>query len=219
MAAGILLSQIPRAWAQSAPAVERRPRQLVVKLNAFPLLARGYHLEIEKSFAGYPRHSVGLTGQYYNGRVLDITAANVSRQNEQVHGYGAELLHRVYLSSVADAQLRGLYMGYGPSYQRFSMSFVQDTWVERPDGFGLTYYALVPVPYTEDITRVGASAVLGFQDLLEATPITFDFYIGLGYRYSSFRSELPESRYRAGLLDYGQRGVYLPAGFKIGLLL
>jgi hypothetical protein len=217
VAAGWVLARPFQSQAQTVSAA--RPNQLtVVKLSAFPMMASGYHAEVEKGFQSYPRHSLGLTLQVYNGRAFDVNASNTKRNNEHVNGYGAELLHRVYLLPQQNRQLRGLYAGYGPGLQRFDLSFKQLTWRLVPDGFGSTFYELAEFSYTETITRYGASAVLGFQDLLEGTPVILDLYAGLGYRQSSFRSALPESRYRGGLLDYGHKGVYIPAGLKIGLL-
>ncbi|WP_400192265.1 DUF3575 domain-containing protein [Hymenobacter sp. B81] len=219
LAAGLLLTCSLGARAQQrppAPAATQSARTVILKSSALQLLARGYHLEVEKALR--PHQSLGLTAQLYRGTVLEITASSTRRDNEQVRGYGAELLHRVYLSPGLPP-LTGFYLGYGPHFQRFDLAFRQNGWQEQLGEDGLLYYQYGPVDYTETIHRYGATAVAGFQDLLEGTRISLDLYVGVGYRRSDFRSKLAESHYRSGLLDYGHRGFYLPAGFKIGFML
>ncbi|OON69794.1 hypothetical protein [Hymenobacter sp. CRA2] len=222
-AAGFLLNATlisPSRAQQLIPAATPAPKQArtwVVKLNAFQPLVRGYHAEIERVLPAHPRTSLGLTLQAYRGSVTEFGVRREVQPDERVRGYGAELLYRVYLTGADPTPLTGFYVGAGPQLQRFKMTFQADGWQNLLADNGLYYLQKGPVPYNETITRYGAAAVAGYQGPLDIGPLFLDFYVGLGWRQSSFRSAFPESRYRSSSFDYAARGLYLPAGFKLGI--
>ncbi|RAK63846.1 hypothetical protein [Hymenobacter edaphi] len=205
------------AYAQTPP-----PPKLpgwVLKANVFQPLARGYHLEAEKLWRAHPRTSLGLTAQWYRGAVTGLTVRREVQPGERVRGFGAELLPRLYFPGPDAQPQSGFYLAAGPHVQQFRLHFQEYGWVEqtRPDELPILVYS--PLPYTETITRYGASALAGYQGPLELGPLMLDFYAGIGWRHTRSRSALPESRYRTSMLDYGARGLYFPVGFKLGVRL
>jgi hypothetical protein len=213
-----LLAPAAVALAQQPVAVPRPPA-LSLKVNVFQPLVRGYHLEIEKSWRRHPRHSLGLTLQGYRGHVTELSSRHEIQPGERVRGYGAELLHRFYFPGAHPEQLMGFYLAAGPHVQRFKLNFQIERFQPELGTDGLTYYRSVLFPYTETISRSGAVVLAGYQGPLDLGPLVLDFYVGLGWRQSNFRSAFPDSRYRSSVLDYGARGFYLPLGFKLGLAL
>ncbi|RTQ50879.1 hypothetical protein EJV47_09705 [Hymenobacter gummosus] len=215
---GPLLAQQADLPPAAAPQPQRPPT-LVVKFNVFQPLVRGYHLEIEKTLRAFPRHSLGLTLQGYCGPVTELTARRDVQPDERVRGYGAELLYRLYFPGTNPDPLMGFYLGLGPHVQRFELHFQADGWQQQLADDGLKYYQYGPLPYRETIRRQGAAVVAGYQGPLDLGPLTLDFYVGLGWRQSSFRSSFASSRYRSSDFDYGARGFYFPIGFKLGAAL
>jgi hypothetical protein len=197
----------------------QRPPTLVLKANVFQTLVRGYHLEAEKTWRTFPRHSLGLTLQGYRGPVSELTARRDVQPDENVRGHGAELLYRLYFPGTNPDPLMGFYVGVGPHIQRFKLHFQADGWQQQLADDGLKYYQYGPRPYTESIRRAGAAAIAGYQGPLGLGPLTMDFYLGLGWRQSSFRSDFETSRYRSSDFDYAARGFYFPVGFKLGVAL
>ncbi|GAB2956883.1 hypothetical protein GCM10027048_23960 [Hymenobacter coalescens] len=215
LSAGLLLMAPARA--QQLPTT--RPGALVLKTNVLQPLVRGYHLEVETPWRAYPRLSLGLTLQWYQGHVTELSAKRPVQAGERVRGYGAELLPRLYFPGSDPDLLSGFYVGFGPHLQRFKLDFQEYGWQEQLTGDGLKIYVYEPQPYTETIRRYGAAAVAGYQGPLELGPLFLDFYAGVGWRTARSTSAFATSRYRASALDYGARGVYFPVGFKLGVKL
>lgn len=214
--AGLMVLSGPLAAQSTQPA---RPPSLVLKVNVLQPLVRGYHLEVEQGWRRHPRYSLGLTAQGYYGTVTALAVQRPLTTDEQVLGYGAELLLRHYLPGRRPEQLTGFYLAAGPHWQRFNMTFQELGWVEEMQPDGLPLLVNSPMPYTETITRYGGALMAGYQGPLDLGPLVLDFYAGLGWRTAAYRSALPDSHYRNSRLDYGAGGLYFPIGFKLGIRL
>ncbi|QIL77038.1 hypothetical protein [Hymenobacter sp. HDW8] len=210
-----LLGSSLQAGGQNLPSLN----SLSLKFAPQHLVQSGYWLEIEHQRKSKPQQSFILTPQLYSGPAGNPNGARQSipaNEDESVRGFGLQVQHRLYETPSKAAFPAGFYVSYGPHIQHFEMTFHRDSWREIQGPGDLPYYEYGPVPYTEKITRYGASVQLGYQAPLPPGPVFVDLYVGLGWRQSNTKSPFNGSQYRSGSSDYGHEGVYFPAGVKIG---
>lgn len=188
-----------------------------VKFDMVPLLASGYQLSAEKVWGPAYKQALVITPQLYRGDIQDITS-NLTEGRNVVRGYGLAVQHRIYFNE-RTTPLEGFYVGYGPHYQHFELQFQAASWQPELAANGLTYYEFRTRNQRETVDRYGASAVLGGQFFLPATPVFVDIYLGLGLRKASSNSTVAGNRYASGMSDYGAEGHYLPVGFRLGIAL
>jgi hypothetical protein len=186
-----------------------------VKFDLVPMIAGGYHLSVEKLWGLAHRHALVVTPQLYHGNVQAVTSDLTDGRNV-VRGYGLALQRRLYLHERTTA-LEGLYIGYGPQYQRFELEFQAPGWQPEVGANGLTYYEYRVRNQTETVNRYGGAVVVGGQLFLPDLPVFLDCYLGLGLRKASSRATLPGKHYASGMSDYGAGGAYVPVGFRVGL--
>lgn len=202
-------AQVPAGWALKAT-----PQQVVLS---------GYWLEAERACPGHPRQSFTLGPQLYagpTGRPDAARDAYYPNRNGRVRGAGLQLQHRFYLGPAPTAGRvpTGFYLGYAPHVQFFNLRFDRLQWYEAPGPGGLPYLYYGPVGYHENVLRYGVAAQVGYQWPLGRRAL-LDVYAGLGVRQSHYWSRLGDSQFRSGPSDYASRGLYVPAGFKLGVLL
>jgi hypothetical protein len=193
-------------------------------LKATPqhLVLSGFWLEAEHARPGHPSQTFTLGPQLYwgpAGRPDVAPDLNRRRYNEVVRGAGLLGQHRFYLSAPrADrAFATGCYLGYSPQVQFFRLGFGRnDQWHEETGPGGLPYLVYGPLRYRETVLRYGIAAQAGYQ-LALASWALLDVYAGVGLRNSHSWSTFGESQFRSGPSDYAHRGVYFPAGFKLGI--
>lgn len=217
---GALLAVLPLL----AAAQQQEPRLpfLAVKVVPQYLVQSGYWLEVERGWLQHPRHSLTLTPQLYWGpagrpNLVDYVSAD---RNESVRGVGVEVRHRYYLRAARAAYPTGWYVSYGPSFQYLRMVYPSLGWheVKGPDGLPRYEYGYTPSESTR-ISRLGASAVLGYQASLPPGRVFLDIYAGLGWRYSHNPAVAAAGQFQSGRSDYGHQGFYFPAGVKVGVAL
>ncbi|GAA3951706.1 hypothetical protein [Hymenobacter algoricola] len=220
LAAGLLGLAHPAAAQLLLPAATATPPQvLAIKAAVLPLLARGYQLSLEKAWGQHYQQSLSLTPQLYYGPVSNTTSEPSEGGRDQVRGAGLDVQYRRYLSLRA-RPLAGLYVAGGPQLQRFKVDFQARSWQPEPGPNGLLYYQYLLADQTETITRLGATAVVGKQMVLDNTPLVIDLFVGLGWRAAwTSTSALPAGRYASGMSNYGSAGFFLPVGIKVGLVL
>jgi hypothetical protein len=141
-------------------------------------------------------------------------------RNGRVRGVGLQGQHRFYLGPGAPSQAvpTGFYLGYAPHIQFFNLRFDRLEWYEAPGPGGLPYIYYGPKGYHENVLRYGLAGQVGYQLPLGRRAL-LDVYLGLGVRQSHFWSDFADSQFRSGPSDYASRGLYVPAGFKLGLVL
>lgn len=216
---GLLVGLGGSAWAQSP----QPKRFLAVKAVPQQLVMGGYWLEVEYGRRAHPRQSFTLTPQFYHGAVgrpdVETSTAYSPNREESVRGLGLAVQHRLYIGGAKTNYPSGWYVSYGGHFQHFQMRFQRPGWheVEGPNGLPLTEYGLVH--YTETINRYGVAAGLGYQAPLPPGRVFLDVYAGVGVRQSHSQSPFADSQYRSGGSDYAHRGVYFPAGLKVGVML
>lgn len=221
-AAGLLFAGC--AHGQEAPT----SRALVVKVLPQYLVMSGLWLEVEYRFKQHAQQGFALTPQLYAGPVGVTTGLTSDSQarppdlaDAQVRGAGLHVQHRRYLRPAAAAYAAGLYAGYGLTFQHFKVSHEALGWQELRDPTGLPYFEYTTARHTEAITRYGATAQVGYQLPLTPKRFSLDVYVGAGWRTGHSRKNGAEvaSQYATGPSDYGHRGFYFPAGFKLGMAL
>lgn len=197
------------------------PGNWALKLTPQHLVLSGLWLEAEHARPGHPAQSLLLGPQLYAGPagrpdiVYDPTQA---AYYGNVRGAGLQAQHRFYLGP-SRAFPAGWYVGYGPQIQYFQLSFRRDGWREEPGPGGVPYLVFTgDTPFQERVLRYGVSVQAGRQWLLTRR-LLLDVYAGLGLRQSHSWSTYGASQYQSGPSDYAHRGVYVPAGFSLGVLL
>jgi len=204
-------------------------RTLLVKAVPQYVVVSGYWLEVEQRWNQHPQQSFTITPQLYAGPAGQPNVStnpyfypSPSDQNPRVKGAGVQVQHRWYLSNPpATTYPAGLYVSYGPHFQRFAVSYDGLGWQQVDGPNGVPVYELRNGRHTETINRYGGTVQVGYQAPLPPGPVFLDLYVGTGWRESQSRSNSVRigSRYRSGPSDYGHEGFYFPAGFKIGVAL
>ncbi|MBC6988883.1 hypothetical protein [Hymenobacter sp. BT491] len=196
-------------------------RSLAVKFVPQHLVMSGYWLELESQRREHPLQSFTVTPQFYHGPVGHPDgAANSLNENPSVRGFGVQGQHRFYLRApTKTSSPAGLYVSYGPHFQHFQVGFERTGWHEVQGPNDLPYYEYGPKHFTETINRYGADVQLGYQAPLLPGPVFFDVYVGAGLRQSNSKSSFGTVQYRSGSSNYGARGLYFPAGVKVGVAL
>jgi hypothetical protein len=132
-------------------------------------------------------------------------------------GLGLELQHRYYLKP--DNNLaRGVYMGYGPMFQYFSIE--EDRYyTEKVIENGIEYTVVKKGLTTTGIYKFGVTATAGYQ-ATAFNVVYFDFYIGTGIRLSFDDTDTKgfHKIHNNWWGDYGYSGTLLDAGVRIGML-
>lgn len=216
------------AWAASlalgtAPAAAQAPARWALKATPQHLVLSGYWLEAEHARPGHPRQTLTLGPQLYWGpaghpdAVRDPAGLN---RDPRVRGGGLQLQQRFYLGAAATAGAvpTGFYLGYGPQVQVFRLSVARLQWYEEASATGIPFLTYGLVRHPETVLRYGVAGQLGYQWQLGRRAL-LDVYAGLGVRKSHYWSEYQESQFRSGPSDYAHEGLYVPAGFKLGVVL
>ncbi|RZK63039.1 MAG: hypothetical protein EOO59_00875 [Hymenobacter sp.] len=206
-------------------AAAQAPPGWALKLTPQHLVLSGWWLEAERPRTGHPRQTFVLGPQLYWGPAgrpdVPFDPADINR-DRTVRGGGLLGQHRFYRGPKTlpgSAQPLGFYLGYGLQVQAFRLNFARQ-WREEigPDGLPYLVFGPVPLPYRETVLRYGATAQAGYQFACTKR-VLVDVYAGLGWRKSLFWSGFSESQFRSGPSDYAHRGLYFPAGFKVGVAL
>jgi len=174
-----------------------------LKLNLSYNMGKGNWLVISPVFYG----AVKDTSQYiYNNE----------RSYHQLLGYGVELGHKVFLfHSMYNNRAKGFYFKYDFKYTYFNIKKNIYTHFENPDGS----YSPRKGEENIKINKVGGDIILGLQ-LSVKEKIFFDFYTGVGIRYSTFDSNtLAPYWYNYNVWDFGYTGIVPVFGVRIGVCL
>lgn len=224
-------SSAPVRWAGafglallSLRAAAQSPPGLTLKLTPQHLLMSGLWLEGERPRAGHPRQTFTLGAQLYagpTGRPDVPFNPNDPNRARTVRGGGLVGQHRFYLGTSTlpgSAQPLGFYLGYGPQVQAFWLGFERREWHDETGPGDLPYLVFGPVAYRETALRYGAAGQAGYQFAV-ASRVLVDVYAGLGLRASHVRQSLASSQFQSGPSDYAHGGLFIPAGFKVGVVL
>lgn len=184
-------------------------------------------------------HSIGMVPQYafINGFRTDfdfrlkkdgpnwlVVAPQVfmSRENPALYdynsmwGYGLELQQRHFMGKNNQSP-KGLYFGYGPIFQYFS---IEDNILhsEKVTENGIEYYIVKDGPVTTGIYKAGLTLTAGYQ-AVALNVLYFDFYMGTGIRMS-FDSREPSgltTLYNNWWGSHGYSGTLITMGLRIGM--
>lgn len=209
----------------SLRAAAQTPPGWVLKLTPQYLVMSGLWLEAERPRAGQPRQTLTLGPQLYWGGAgrpdVPLDPADINR-DRTVRGAGLLAQHRFYLGAktvAGSAQPLGFYLGYGPQVQFFRLNFMRQ-WHEETGSNGVPYLVFgQPVQYHETVLRYGVAGQAGYQFAL-TNRVLVELYAGLGLRKSHYWSaDFSESQFKSGPSDYAHQGLYVPAGFKVGVAL
>jgi len=135
---------------------------------------------------------------------------------DSMWGVGLELQHRYYLGA-EKAVPKGLYLGYGPMFQYFSISsdrYYSEKIIEN----GIEYYVVKRGIVNTGIYKFGMTLTAGYQ-LLALDVLYFDFYLGTGLRLS-FDDRLPSGltrEFNNWWGNYGYSGTLLTLGMRMGM--
>ena len=181
------------------------------------LIKHGIRLDFEKRLNNSV-HSFSLSTIYYHGEI-DNQVKRIE-ENDQLRGYGAELMHKIYLFSNEAGSLKNeFYVGHGPYYRSFNVDFKAYEWAPVPfENTSILEYK--KVDQTKEITKYGYSAVFGVT-AFSGGNLMVDCYTGYGLRFSDATSTLQKGHkytrnFQRNFFDYGYEGSALVVGIKIG---
>lgn len=136
---------------------------------------------------------------------------------DHMWGLGMELQHRYYLGKNALLP-KGVYLGYGPMFQYFS---IEDTrlYAQEIIENGTTYTVVKNGPITTGVYKFGMTATAGVQAIIQDI-VYVDFYTGAGIRFSfDDQSSGLHRIYNDWWGDYGYSGTLMTFGIRLGLLI
>ena len=138
------------------------------------------------------------------------------RSYHKLIGYGLELGHKVFLfHEYYNNRAKGFYFKYDFKYTYFNIKKTLTTDFVNPDGS----YSQRPGTENTHISKVGGDIILGLQ-LSVQEKIFFDFYTGVGIRYSTFDSNTSTAyQYNQNVWDFGYTGIVPVFGVRVGVAL
>jgi hypothetical protein len=179
------------------------------------LFKRGLRIDLEYWFPN-ARSSIVVAPIYYGGS-LENDQDGIPE--DELMGYGADLIHKIYLSKQKETNESNFYLGHGPSWRRFQVDFQIREWIARQEG-DLTLYERGLTDQTRTIQRYGYNFMLGVI-LAQSEGFMVDLYFGGGIRVTDTRTTQPieakpNRSYENSIVDYGYNGPVPVIGFKIG---
>lgn len=135
---------------------------------------------------------------------------------DKMWGLGLELQQRRYLGKESQFP-KGLYIGYGPLFQFFS---IDDNIMhsEKVTENGIDYWVVKNGPVTTNIYKAGLTLTAGYQ-AVALNVLYFDFFLGTGIRMSF------DNRQPSGLADvynewwgsHAYSGTLITMGLRVGM--
>lgn len=221
LTACILLLLLPLLQVRAQVLDPAPDKKISIKFSPQHLFINGLHLYVEKVPGQGSRHGFVFSPRFYVGNTgtVDVLAGRNWDEESDVKGYGAEVLHRFYLSDYISQYNRRVYLSYGVNYHRFNLEFERQGWVRETDAEGLDVYKYRLRPFNEKINRVGGVALLGLQVPAVEGVLLFDFYLGAALKHSSINTDFSHVRFNRNAFDFGYSGLHFVSGLTVGVAL
>lgn len=179
------------------------------------LFKKGFRLDFEYKFK-QSKSALVLAPLYYGGNI-DNDASGTS--NDELLGYGAELIHKIYLGDSEEGTSSHFYLGHGPYFRHFEVDFKVEGWLKRQEG-DVTVYEKGLTDHTRTINKYGYNFMLGIT-LMQEDGFMVDFYFGGGIRAASTSTtqnnpDKPGRSFENSIIDYGYNGPVPLVGLKFG---
>jgi hypothetical protein len=169
-----------------------------VSASLFPLFQSGFVLNYDRKMVN--RHWFRFTPMFYRKEDYSMSASEDLRS---LLGYGFKFQHRYFPYTNTVSQV-GLFLSYGPSFQRFSLETKE--------------------PMKVDFDKYGFEWLIGFRRVV-ASVFVVEFYGGLATSYMVNKSDPSVTDWRDVLknhgqmwFDYGVTGNYFVFGINLGIL-
>lgn len=217
-----LLCGSPALWAQSEDDEEKHAsiNDEGFGLSFVPqhLIKQGFRVDMEY-FLKNSKSSLVLAPLYYGGR-LDNDVDGTP--DDELFGFGAELLHKVYLSNLEEVTETSIYLAHGPFARRFQVDYQVESWLRQEQG-NITTFEKGFREETRTINKFGYSFLFGFT-IAAQEGLLMDFYFGGGIRATNTSSTQnnpakPDRSFKNSIIDYGHEGAVPIVGLKIGAYL
>lgn len=202
---------------QSQEQADSKSQDRLVGLSFVPqhLFKRGFRIDFEYRFKNSP-NSLVLAPIYYGGN-LENDEDGIPE--DELIGYGAELIHKIYLNDQKQSTDPMIYLGHGPFWRRFQVDFQIREWVERQNG-DLTLFERDLTTQTRTINKYGYNFLLGIT-VAQQEGFLVDLFFGGGIRVTSTSttqniSAKPNRSFENSFIDYGYNGPVPILGIKFG---
>ncbi|MDR2937730.1 MAG: hypothetical protein LBU92_02170 [Prevotellaceae bacterium] len=199
------------AFAQAKDAVENSENPRIgFALQPQTLLYNGLRIDIQPYLK--PSHQLVIAPQlyYFNGDASNFSLYDNGNDISDMKGLGLELNYRIF-----PKEGKPLYWALGINYNFFQAGYLATTFYNTDEN-GLPTYEYGSVNNQQNINRVGASAVMGWQ-IPTLYGFFFDLYWGVGFRYSFVNKRYDDDiSFDGGMWSMARRGNYLVLGAKIG---
>ncbi len=213
--AGHLRAQTGSSQDQNADKAKQQDRWIGFSFVPQHLFKKGFRLDFEYQFK-QSKSALVFAPIYYGGNI-DNDASGTA--NDELLGYGAELIHKIYLGEAEEGTNSRFYLGHGPYFRHFEVDFKVEEWLERQEG-DLTVYEKGLTKHTRTINKYGYNFLLGIT-LTQEDGFLVDFYFGGGIRASSTSTTQnnpgkPGRSFENSIIDYGYNGPVPLVGLKFG---
>ncbi len=210
---GILLVNITNAQDVEYKPKQIAPAKLTLTFEPGYLFMSG--LKLNLSYNAGKGNWITLSPVFY-GAMRDTSnyIYEGDRSYHKLLGYGIELGHKVFLfHDIYGERAKGFYFKYDFKYTYFNIKKNVYAQFENPDNS----YSYRDGEENSKIGKVGGDIILGFQ-LSVKEKLFFDFYTGVGIRYSTFSSNTKKAyRYNTNVWDFGYTGIVPVFGVRIGV--
>ena len=179
------------------------------------LFKQGFRVDFEYGFK-QSKSALVFAPIYYGGNIDNDVSGS---PDDELLGYGAELIHKIYLTNVDDPNEPSFYLGHGPYFRHFEVDFKVEGWVKQQDG-EQTVFEKGFINHTRAINKYGYNFLLGLT-IAQENGLLMDFYFGGGIRVANTSTtqnnpNKPGRSFENSIIDYGYNGPVPLVGLKFG---
>jgi hypothetical protein len=189
-------------------------REKIVSIVPLYVFQNGFRVDYEFTLQNNWKSWLQLSPELFistNGSEEPSTIFTSTTYNS-MRGVGLEIHHKYFIKEVNKHY--GYYFAYGGGFQFFGIKNDQSVEYTYSE-YDTNYISYRTENVNTTINRVLLNFIVG-QQLVRSKPFIFDYYLGIGFRYSMDKNlELMET-YNQSWFDYGYSGSLLVAGVKLG---
>jgi len=175
----------------------------------------GIRFDIERKIPNKDSYLQFTPHFYFNEQTIDYENISVTRQAdyEKISGLGLGLYHKMIVYK-SPRNIVYLHFAYGGEYSYLEMSYKTYEWMEYYEN-NLEYYRYGLAEHNEPINRLKLNLSVGIQINI-AQSLYVGSYLGSGFSYSF--TDIDIGKFTTDMTDYAYSGVYIPLGFRIGVM-
>jgi hypothetical protein len=196
--------------------------RLMISMVPQYFINNGLRVDLDLNISGNQWLTVGPQFYYSSSRNNHFQYEGWDDENsydiKEIVGFGLDVYHKFFLN--LQPHFEGVYLGYGLVYQSYWTEYSELEWGTYTDQ-GNEYLQETEMHKNEVINKFGINIMIGYHiTYKEFGNLFLDGYLGVGFRYSTFKTQSYEDSYFVNdILSLGYRGNIPVAGIRGGLVI